>query len=86
MAVEYLLRGCCNFQLHTFFQLPASEFPMSHGTKTAKALHRLYFDPATGFVPWALHVANRLDFSRNSAVRLTDLIDVARLYEQSTVR
>ncbi|MEK7329847.1 MAG: hypothetical protein AAB113_03500, partial [Candidatus Eisenbacteria bacterium] len=69
MAIEYLLRGCANFQLHTFYQLPASEFPMRQGTKTAKALHRLYFDPETGFVPWAMHVANRLGVSGDPRIR-----------------
>jgi hypothetical protein len=86
MAVEYLLRGCCNFQLHTYFQLPASEYAMSHGTKTAKALHRLYFDPDSGFVPWLLHVANRLGIPQSSTIRLTDLVNAGCQYEQSTDR
>jgi hypothetical protein len=85
MAVEYLLRGCCNFQLHTFFQLPATEFPMRHGSKSAKALHRLYFDPDRGFIAWTLHVASRLGLSSSSCVRLVHLVDAAPSYEQSIV-
>ena len=50
IAVEYALRGCTSFQIHTLFQLPAAEYPMRSGTKVQKALHKLYFDPDDGFV------------------------------------
>jgi hypothetical protein len=82
MAVEYLLRGCSSFQSHTFFQLPASEFPMRHGSKSAKALHRLYFDPERGFIAWMLHVANRLGISHRP-IRLTDLVGAGPAYGRS---
>jgi hypothetical protein len=82
MAVEYLLRGCSSFQMHTLFQLPASEFFMRHGSKPTKALHRLYFDPAHGFIAWMLHVANRLGIS-HSPIRLTELVGTGPPYEQS---
>ncbi len=78
VAVEYLLRGCSSFQLHTYFQLPASEFPMRHGSKIAKALHVLYFDPRDGFVAWLLHVARRLGLPRGSMVRLQELVGAGR--------
>ena len=45
IAVEYALRGCTSFQIHTLFQLPASKYAMRVGTRVQKALHRLYFDP-----------------------------------------
>lgn len=60
LAVEYALRGCTSFQIHTLFQLPASEYAMRAGTKVQKALHRLYFDPGEGFIVWALHAARKL--------------------------
>ena len=53
LAVEYALRGCTSFQIHTLFQLPASEYAMRSGTKVQKALHRLYFDPGEGFIVWS---------------------------------
>jgi hypothetical protein len=74
IAVEYALRGCTSFQIHTLFQLPASEFPMRRGTKVERALHRLYFDPRDGFIVWALHAASRLGLShRDAPVRFLDL-------------
>ncbi len=74
MAVEYLLRGCCNFQMHTIFQLPVTEYRMRTGNKTSRALHMLYFHPQDGFVAWTLHVARRLGLVPSSAIRLADLL------------
>jgi len=74
IAVEYALRGCTSFQIHTLFQLPSSEFAMRVGTKVERALHRLYFDPKEGFILWALHAANRLGFGgEGRVVRFLDL-------------
>jgi dihydroorotate dehydrogenase len=74
IAVEYALRGCTSFQIHTFFQLPASEYAMRQGTKVQRALHRLYFDPHQGFIVWALHAAQRLGLARGDGrVRFLDL-------------
>ncbi len=61
MALEYALRGATSFQMHTLFQLPASEFALRTGSRTEKALHRLYFDPADGFIVWMQHLAGRYD-------------------------
>ena len=55
-AAEYLLRGACTFQIHTYFQLPSTEYAMRVGGKTARALHELYFNPETGLVAWLLHL------------------------------
>jgi dihydroorotate dehydrogenase len=70
-AVEYMLRGCSSFQLHTFFQLPASEYPMRRDSKIARALHRLYFDPREGFIVWALHAARHLGIGTRPGEPLT---------------
>ena len=50
MIVEYARRGCESVQLHTFFQLPLSQYPATHGSRTQRALHALLFDPADGLV------------------------------------
>jgi dihydroorotate dehydrogenase len=73
IAVEYALRGCTSFQIHTLFQLPAGEYAMRGGTKVQRALHRLYFDPVEGFIIWAVHAARRLDLCRAGTVRFLDL-------------
>jgi hypothetical protein len=57
MALEYALRGCTNFQMHTLFQLPQNEYFLRAGSRTEKALHLLYFHPADGFVVWMHHLA-----------------------------
>jgi dihydroorotate dehydrogenase len=60
LAVEYALRGCTSFQLHTLFQLPDDAYAMRRGSKLSRALHRLTFDPLDGFVAWLVHATNRL--------------------------
>jgi hypothetical protein len=59
MALEYALRGCTSFQMHTFFQLPLSAYALRGGNRTEKALHWLYFHPETGLVIWLLHLAGK---------------------------
>ncbi|MEO6940443.1 MAG: hypothetical protein ABI444_09935, partial [Candidatus Kapaibacterium sp.] len=49
-AFEYLKRGATSFQMHTLFQLPDSEFAMQAGTRVERALHKLLFDPISGFL------------------------------------
>jgi hypothetical protein len=75
LAVEYTLRGCTSFQIHTLFQLPAEEFAMRRGSKVQRALHRLYFDPRDGFIVWAVHAARRLGLlpAPYGVVRFLDL-------------
>ncbi len=74
MAVEYALRGCTSFQIHTLFQLPGECFPMTVGGRVQRALHLLNFHPEEGFIAWALHAARRLGLGGNGApVRLLEL-------------
>jgi dihydroorotate dehydrogenase len=74
IAVEYALRGCTSFQIHTLFQVPAFEYALRSGTKVQKAMHRLYFDPQTGFIPWSIHAARRLGIGgEGGIVRFLDL-------------
>ncbi len=74
IAVEYALRGCTSFQIHTFFQLPAREYKARRGSKVERALVELYFDPHDGFIVWARHAAHRLGIERaGGLVRFLDL-------------
>jgi hypothetical protein len=50
MILEYARRGCSTVQLHTFFQLPLSAYAATAGSRPARALHTLVFDPADGLV------------------------------------
>jgi hypothetical protein len=75
IAVEYALRGCTSFQIHTLFQLPAEAYAMRRGSKVQRALHRLYFDPGEGFIIWAAHAARRLGVcsEHHPAIRFLEL-------------
>jgi dihydroorotate dehydrogenase len=75
-AVEYALRGCTSFQIHTAFQLPPNTDVMICGNKIQKALHRLYFDPDEGLIVWALHAAARLGLADSPLVRLLDVAGI----------
>ena len=73
LAWEYALCGASSFQLHTFFQLPGDQYRMKQGSRTARALHELYFHPETGFVVWMHDIARRLGLSA-TPLRLRDII------------
>jgi dihydroorotate dehydrogenase len=73
IAVEYALRGCTSFQIHTLFQLPASEFAMRVGSKVQRALHRLYFDPEEGLIVWLTHAARVLGTARDDQIAFLDV-------------
>jgi hypothetical protein len=62
IATEYLMCGASSFQLHTYFQLPSSEYKMKTGSKTARALHELYFHPEEGLLAWLLHLRREFDW------------------------
>jgi hypothetical protein len=48
--LEYARLGCQSVQLHTFFQLPLSEYPATSGSRPQRALHSLVFDPRDGLI------------------------------------
>jgi hypothetical protein len=56
MVLEYARRHCESVQLHTFFQLPLSEYPATHGSRTQRALHALVFDPRDGLIAGLLEL------------------------------
>jgi hypothetical protein len=59
MILEYARRGCESVQVHTFFQLPLSEYPASHGSRSARALHALVFHPQHGLIAGILELESR---------------------------
>jgi hypothetical protein len=83
MALEYALRGCSSFQMHTLFQLPQKVFALRQGSRTEKALHLLYFHPTDGFIVWMHHLAARHPLQEEDGVisfaRLPRLQQAARL-------
>lgn len=50
LILDYALLGCESVQLHTFFQLPLSEYPATDGSRPQRALHVLLFDPKDGLI------------------------------------
>ncbi len=64
LAVEYALLGCESLQMHTLFQLPDAHYGGRVGSKSSRALHHLLFHPASGLIPWMLHVKVRTGIDR----------------------
>jgi hypothetical protein len=56
MILEYARLGCESVQLHTFFQLPLSEYPASGGSRPQRALHALVFHPTDGLIAGMLEL------------------------------
>jgi len=50
MILDYARLGCESVQLHTFFQLPLSEYPATDGSRPQRALHTLLFHPVDGLI------------------------------------
>jgi hypothetical protein len=66
MILEYARLGCESVQLHTFFQLPLSEYPATAGSRTQRALHALIFHPESGLI------AGLLDLERSGRLHRRD--------------
>ena len=50
LILDYARLGCESVQLHTFFQLPLSEYPATDGSRPQRALHSLLFHPELGLI------------------------------------
>ncbi|HET6777836.1 MAG TPA: hypothetical protein VFH26_03025 [Gemmatimonadales bacterium] len=50
LILDYARLGCESVQLHTFFQLPLSEYPATDGSRPQRALHSLLFHPSHGLI------------------------------------
>lgn len=66
MILEYAKLGCESVQLHTFFQLPLSEYPATGGSRTQRALHALVFHPESGLI------AGMLDLEESGRIHRRD--------------
>jgi hypothetical protein len=74
MILEYAKLGCESVQLHTFFQLPLSEYPATEGSRPQRALHALLFHPQDGLIAGMFDLeANRLLERRDGELRFLDL-------------
>lgn len=49
-VLAYARCGCSTVQCHTAFQLPLREYAAGTGSRTARTLHRLVFDPSDGLL------------------------------------
>ncbi len=64
MLLEYARRGCESVQVHTFLQLPLSEYPATRGSRTQRALHALVFHPQDGLIAGLLELEARGEVAR----------------------
>ena len=77
MILEYAKLGCESVQLHTFFQLPLSEYPATAGSRTQRALHALVFHPESGLIAGLLDLEQSGRLHRRSGE--LRFLDVAAL-------
>jgi hypothetical protein len=62
-------------QLHTFFQLPLPAYPAAAGSRTARALHALMFDPRDGLIAVMLDLEEAGVVARRAGeLRFLDLL------------
>ena len=74
MILEYAQAGCESVQLHTFFQLPLSAYSGNQGSRPQRALHALFFEPATGLIAGMLDLESTGMLSRvGGELRFLDL-------------
>jgi hypothetical protein len=76
VLLDYARLGCSSVQLHTFFQLPLSEYPATGGSRTSRALHALVFHPRDGMIAGMLELeSGGLIHRRNGELRFLDLVE-----------
>jgi hypothetical protein len=77
--LDYARLGCESLQLHTFFQLPLSEYPATSGSRPQRALHALIFDPKDGLIAGMLELESKgLLGRRGGELRFLDLPDSSK--------
>jgi hypothetical protein len=85
MILEYARLGCESVQLHTFFQLPLSEYPATEGSRPQRALHALVFDPKDGLIAGMLDLENRGELERRGGeLRFLDCRAMTLLQHEGT--
>lgn len=76
LLLDYARLGCSSVQLHTFFQLPLSEYPATSGSRTSRALHALIFHPRDGVIAGMLELeSGGYIHRRNGELRFLDLVE-----------
>jgi hypothetical protein len=74
--LEYARLGCESVELHTYFQLPLSEYPATEGSRTQRALHALVFHPTDGLVAGMLELESEGLLERQGGeLRFLDLVN-----------
>lgn len=74
LILDYARLGCESVQLHTFFQLPLSEYPATDGSRPQRALHALLFEPRDGLIAGMLDLeADGLLERKGGELRFLDL-------------
>jgi hypothetical protein len=74
-VLEYARAGCECVQLHTFFQLPLSEYRATDGSRTGRALHSLVFHPERGMIAGLLELEEQGVLHRHEGeLRFLDLV------------
>jgi hypothetical protein len=78
-VLDYARLGCESVQLHTFFQLPLSEYPATEGSRSQRALHALFFHPNEGLIAGILDLeaAGSLERSRGE-LKFLDIPDAVQ--------
>ena len=75
LIAEYAGAGCSSVQLHTLFQLPLTAYPAAAGSRTARTIHKLVFDPEDGLIAALLAAEQRGEVSRvGGELRFRDLV------------
>jgi hypothetical protein len=75
LILEYARLGCESVQLHTFFQLPLSEYPATDGSRSQRALHTLVFHPKDGMIAGMLDLESQGALERHGGeLRFLDLL------------
>ena len=75
LVAAYAAAGCSSVQLHTMFQLPLAEYPATAGSRTARTLHKLVFDPSDGLIAALLAAEARGEVARvGGELRFRDLV------------
>jgi hypothetical protein len=78
LILDYARLGCESVQLHTFFQLPLSEYPAIEGSRPQRALHALIFHPQQGLIAGMLDLEAQGSLERRGGeLRFLDLPDSA---------
>jgi dihydroorotate dehydrogenase len=82
LMLEYALRGCENGQIHTYFQVPDSNYIMKKGNRVSKALHELIFNPETGLLAGMIYLHEKgLLYREDDILRFTNVAQIYKKHE-----